>query len=336
MEFQSIATAMGKVETVALTKHNPFQSLDEYHDSYIVDSPMRESSTSRLRRNGLGFKLVSMASVLCHLLLLPGVNAFSTPFLATSPSRPLGIRVPFASSTAKTVSELDTPSLLRDGIVVNPYSSSRKPLMIFSTMPAATTEYFDLSNHTRESNGLRSSFPPSISSPGVAATLSLTPVSKVMSSNPVKVLFDLVEMASMIHNAEQDQLIVLSFHAIYCKVCQRTQLKYRKIALGETKEQGCCDKIQFASLESSKLSSDALRSLGVSKFPFMQIWRNGQCVSCFGAAPIHSFQRRLKDTLDVCKQRSPQEWSDFAECFAKEIRSSQEALDQIRVKSTEQ
>jgi hypothetical protein len=137
-------------------------------------------------------------------------------------------------------------------------------------------------------------------------------------------LFQLVDS-----NQNNDRLIVVKYYADYCKICQRAGMHYQKIAknMAETDK----DSIVFAKLESSTcLTSDQLRSMGITKFPFVQIFRHGLCVASFSTGPVHLFGRKVQGSLDTCRQRSSQEWDDFMEQFETEIQDNLQARQQIQ------
>ena len=72
-------------------------------------------------------------------------------------------------------------------------------------------------------------------------------------------------------------LTLLLFHAHYCKICQRATMQLPRVA----KEY---PSVKFAKVEARVFpepSADNLRSLGVSKFPFVQIFKGGDCVASF-------------------------------------------------------
>lgn len=116
-----------------------------------------------------------------------------------------------------------------------------------------------------------------------------------------------------------DALTLILFHAHYCKICQRAGMQLNKAC----KEYPA---VGFAKVESQVFPepvSDSLRTLGVSKFPFVQIYRRGQCVASFSTGPTHMFMRKIRDTLDLCLERDEDCWDSFVTDFAAEIESNQ-------------
>lgn len=116
-----------------------------------------------------------------------------------------------------------------------------------------------------------------------------------------------------------DAMTLILFHAHYCKICQRAAMQLNRAV----KEYPA---VRFAKVEAQVLpepTSDSLRTLGVSKFPFVQIFRKGQCVASFSTGPTHMFMRRIRDTLDLCLERDDACWDSFVTEFAGEIESNQ-------------
>jgi thiol-disulfide isomerase/thioredoxin len=117
-----------------------------------------------------------------------------------------------------------------------------------------------------------------------------------------------------------DQLVLIKYYAYYCKVCQRAGVQLKKVAMEYPD-------IKFAKVHSLIFPDTAktLRSLGVTKFPFLQVYRQGKCVASFssgggGGGPfLHCFANKVRDTLDACRQRTQQEWDEFETEFSKEI-----------------
>jgi hypothetical protein len=71
-------------------------------------------------------------------------------------------------------------------------------------------------------------------------------------------------------------------------------------------------------------------TVGVSRFPFIQIYRNGERVASFGTGPAHNFQKIVGDTVDQLLHTSPEQWEDRRRTFASEINHSLENLKELR------
>lgn len=126
-------------------------------------------------------------------------------------------------------------------------------------------------------------------------------------------------------NDERDLTLVL-FHAHYCKICQRATMQLTKAAREYPS-------VNFAKVESKVIpepAADNLRTLGVSKFPFVQVYRRGDCVASFSTGPTHMFLRKVRGTLDLCLERDEDCWDDFSNDFQTEIQSNRDARNQLR------
>jgi thioredoxin-like negative regulator of GroEL len=124
--------------------------------------------------------------------------------------------------------------------------------------------------------------------------------------------------------ANNQEFVVIKYYAHYCKICQRAGMQFKKIATEYPN-------VSFGKVESMVFpdSANTLRSLGVSKFPFVQIYRNGQCVASFSTGPSHLFVKKVRDTIDTCLKRSPDEWDAFLSEFANEIESNRQAREEL-------
>lgn len=148
--------------------------------------------------------------------------------------------------------------------------------------------------------------------------------SKSRTANVVELISTTSDLANFIRgNPEENDLVVVKYYAHYCKICQRAGMQYKKIATEYPN-------LSFGKVESMVFpdSANTLRSLGVSKFPFVQIFRNGQCVASFSTGPSHLFVKRVRDTIDTCLRRTPDEWNSFLSDFATEIESNRRAREE--------
>jgi len=128
----------------------------------------------------------------------------------------------------------------------------------------------------------------------------------------------------MLGGSDKKEFVVVKYYAHYCKICQRAGMQFKKIATEYPD-------ISFGKVESMVLpdSANTLRSLGVSKFPFVQIYRKGQCVASFSTGPSHLFVKKVRDTIDSCLKRSPEEWNAFLSEFSSEIESNRQARETL-------
>ncbi|MGK3750763.1 MAG: thiol-disulfide isomerase/thioredoxin [Bacillariaceae sp.] len=124
---------------------------------------------------------------------------------------------------------------------------------------------------------------------------------------------------SIKNNIKSSGMSLILYHASYCKICQRAGMQL----IRASKEY---PSVKFAKIEASIFPDPAtpkLKSLGVTKFPFIQIYRYGKCVASFSTGPTHMFMRRVRDTLDLCLERDEECWNNFVTEFSNEIESNQ-------------
>lgn len=197
----------------------------------------------------------------------------------------------------------------------------------FSTLPVTTRSSSKTSSTTL--------LPSSIAIPGVRIQ---QPPNKVVetteqqqeqessSSSTILKLTGFSDLSSVLEATPQNELTIVSYHASYCKVCRRAQIKYKKLISSNPQAAA-----QFTSLEASKIPSVDLKSLGITRFPFIQIWRNGQCVESLAPGASFSYIPRVMEKIEACRERTRTEWLDMAP----ELEKSQETLERLRQKEEE-
>lgn len=161
--------------------------------------------------------------------------------------------------------------------------------------------------------------------PGLPVVDTNSTTTSSRSSNPVALIDSTNDLLNfMVGGREDDQLTVVKYYAHYCKICQRAGIQLKKVA-SEYPD------VRFGKVESMVFpdSAQTLRSLGVSKFPFVQIYRRGQCVASFSTGPSHLFVKKIRDTIDICRNRTPEEWDAFTTEFSNEIESNRQARENL-------
>jgi hypothetical protein len=148
-----------------------------------------------------------------------------------------------------------------------------------------------------------------------------------------------LEVLSSSHEHNNNSIMVVKYYASYCKICQRTGINYKKIAMEQQQTQARQHNdehkhsIEFHELDAGRLPSDTLKQLGVTKFPFCQIFFRGDCVASFGlstGAAAHLFGQRVRDTLDACLARTEEEWETFRIDFAGPRKDNRSARDAVQ------
>jgi len=152
-------------------------------------------------------------------------------------------------------------------------------------------------------------------------------------NGPVFAVHSIGEFLNSVENTEENELVVVKFHAKWCKVCARAILKYKKMALkySSTDTQTPVP-IKFVSVESST-NMPIIEQLGVKKFPYIQIYRNRECVASFGTGPAHNFQRMVGSTVEQKLNTPVSEWEAFRSEFKNEISEGLQNLELLRLQA---
>jgi len=167
----------------------------------------------------------------------------------------------------------------------------------------------------------------------VQTTAVVTPKKKnVSNKSPVTVATTIEELLNIMNgysdtDSSSSSMTLILFHANYCKICQRAVMQLTRAA----KEYPSVHiaKVEASIFPNPKSATEKLKSLGVSKFPFVQIYRNGQCVASFSTGPTHMFMRRVRDTLDLCLSRDDTCWNNFATEFSVDIQANRLARNNL-------
>ena len=172
---------------------------------------------------------------------------------------------------------------------------------------------------------------PSIEEPTVQNTRTTTATGEVNLISSMGELFDFIDSDSQQAQtlSSPPKLKIVKYYASYCKICQRAGIQLKGIAKDYATNG---QPVEFAKVEAQVFNpepSDKLKALGVSKFPFVQIYRGGLCVASFSTGPTHMFKKRVLETIDTCLSRSDTEWNQFAQEFHKEIESNSQARNEL-------
>lgn len=139
------------------------------------------------------------------------------------------------------------------------------------------------------------------------------------------------DFLTLVENTERNELVVVKFHAKWCKVCARVILKFKKMA-DQILKTNTPVPIRFVSVEITD-NPQLCSTLGVKKFPFIQIYRNKECIAAFGTGPAHNFQKVFGDTLDQKLKCTDDEWNAFRADFKDVIAENLEKLEMLRLES---
>ena len=137
-------------------------------------------------------------------------------------------------------------------------------------------------------------------------------------------LQSLGDFLNYIDSAPRDSLSVVKFYANSCPMCKRIELKYKKMARVYQNEP-----IQFAEIEKTA-HSGLFPTLGVETYPYIQIYRNGQCVAAHGCESDKIFEPMVNDTIQRELQMTTDDWNSFLTAFAGPIQASSDKVDSLR------
>jgi len=147
-----------------------------------------------------------------------------------------------------------------------------------------------------------------------------------MGPNPSKVqkLTSLDDFLNYIDGAPPDSLAVVKFYAKICPLCKRIEMKYKKMSRFYSTAP-----IQFAEIEKTA-HPDLFSVLGVDTYPYIQIYRNGQCVAAHGTESDKTFEPVVHDTVQRELMMSPEDWNSFLHSFAGPIQAMTQKVDKLR------
>jgi len=148
-------------------------------------------------------------------------------------------------------------------------------------------------------------------------------------NGPVIAIQNTQQFLHLLETAPKDGLTVIKYHAKFCKVCARVSIKFKKMA-DKLKNEDTAVPITFVGVEltsNSKLCS----TLGIKKFPFLQIYRNMECVASFGTGPAHNFQRAVGGTIQDRLATTETEWEKIRSDLTEEIAGGLEELRLLRL-----
>jgi thioredoxin-like negative regulator of GroEL len=167
--------------------------------------------------------------------------------------------------------------------------------------------------------------------PGIQ--LRASPLKKKMPQDdeggPVQPIRSIDAFVDAIENAPKDSLVIVKFHAKWCKVCARVTVKMRQMAQRLAKK-GTPVPLSFISVEISA-NNEICSTLGIKKFPFVHMYRNKECVAAFGTGPAHNFQKVVGGTLDEKMSMTDDQWEEFRMEFKNEIGEGLEKFEALKL-----
>jgi thiol-disulfide isomerase/thioredoxin len=144
------------------------------------------------------------------------------------------------------------------------------------------------------------------------------PVKKVDSLTSLEAFCDYID------NAPKDSLVAVKFYGKSCPLCKRVALKYKKMARFYANAP-----IQFAEIEKTA-HPQLFDTLEITTFPYLQLFRNGQCIASHGTESESMFERIVHDTIQNFLMMQPQHWESFLTSFAEPIRKATRNYETMR------
>ncbi|KAL7562853.1 hypothetical protein ACA910_002470 [Epithemia clementina (nom. ined.)] len=144
------------------------------------------------------------------------------------------------------------------------------------------------------------------------------PSSQQQSTSPaptkkVDRLTSLEAFCDYIDNAPKDSLVAVKFFGKSCPLCKRVALKYKRMA-----QFYAMAPIQFAEIEKT-VNPQLFDSLEITTFPYLQLYRNGQCIASHGTQSESMFERIVHDTIQHFLLMQGDHWESFLTSFAEPI-----------------
>jgi thiol-disulfide isomerase/thioredoxin len=146
---------------------------------------------------------------------------------------------------------------------------------------------------------------------------------------PVQPINSITEFLHAIESAPQNGIVVVQFHAKWCKVCARVIVKLRQMAQ-RMKKKTTPVPVSFISVEITA-NQEICSTLGLKKFPFIHMYRNSECVAAFGTGPAHNFQKVVGETMDEKLAYTEDKWENFRAEFKNEIATGLQKFESLRL-----
>ena len=149
----------------------------------------------------------------------------------------------------------------------------------------------------------------------------------------------------------KNNVVVVMYHSNFEPSCVRAQHQYRRLAeslslssasKSTTSKEGERDDNKsihshhhhnfiLTRIESSVLSERTLKALGVTKYPYVQVYQDGgTCVASFSIPQTYMFKKLVGDCLQQIQQRSATEWKEFYQRYHKDIQENQHVVQELR------
>ncbi|KAL3922270.1 MAG: hypothetical protein SGILL_002294 [Bacillariaceae sp.] len=130
----------------------------------------------------------------------------------------------------------------------------------------------------------------------------------------IQSLKTLDEFCEMIDNAPPNTLVAMKFYGTSCPLCKRISIKYKKMSrfYGNAP-------IVFCEIH-NRAHPQLFDTLGITTFPYLQLYRNQQCIASHATVSETVFERIVNDTIQqFLSMRGESQWTSFLENFQEPI-----------------
>jgi Thioredoxin len=205
------------------------------------------------------------------------------------------------------------------------YSTSRSlPPLSRSRLPVASSS---------QSSNTAVSVVEELSTKTTAPSETTVLVSSAAASPPNQKIIQTLESVSnflnYIDHAPRNSLAVVEFYGTNCPMCKRVSLKYKKIAKTYSPYG-----VMFAEManhhHAASQNKHIMDVLNIRKFPFLHVYRNGQCVAAHGTESSATFEAIVTDTIERELSMSEQDWDEFLSAFSRHIQQGTDQIHQLR------
>jgi thiol-disulfide isomerase/thioredoxin len=155
------------------------------------------------------------------------------------------------------------------------------------------------------------------------------PLETAPSTKWIQSLTSLDAFCDYVNDAPVDSLVAVKFYGKSCPLCKRVALKYKKIARFYAKAP-----IRFAEIEKT-VHSQLFDTLEITTFPYLQIYRNGQCIASHGTESETMFERIVNDTIQNFLMMQSDHWESFLTSFAEPIGKATDNYKTVRALTRE-
>ena len=170
--------------------------------------------------------------------------------------------------------------------------------------------------------------PPSTSTVDETAVVSAPATGKtkppITSSRRIEKLHSLEDFSNTIDGAPKDTLVAVKFYGKSCPLCRKVSVKYQKMARFYERAP-----IRFVEIEKT-VHPGLFDALEITTFPYLQLYRNGQCIASHATVSESVFERIVNDTIQQFLGMSPQQWDNFLQAFADPIEKATGNFDSMR------